>query len=266
MLSKLSEKDFVALRGPFESGRQAPVSLGVGMIFAIFCQGIMVFLSQFIGSYSILPFTDELVAIHLWVTVILVAFTILFLFPYFYTNFQKTQYLLSILVIQNTMAFSFYILVLLTMGAKLSDNYILENVITYIYISLGVGIILFIVTCIRFYILLLKGKYKRGSSRDQLRRKVEGKLNISAIIAGSVGLGFIIQYVIRTIDFVDSEAVVFVAIGLLIFYTMIFILPEQLVILYCKYRFKSFNFKPIGKRLTLIPLQETEEAEKTSLK
>ncbi|MDE5415234.1 hypothetical protein [Alkalihalobacterium chitinilyticum] len=265
MLKNPSEKDFVVLRDPLKSGRQAPGSLAGAMMIGGFCQGLMVYFTHDIGRDSKLPFTNYLVNIHLWVTVILIALTIVFLVPYIYINFQKTQYLISILVIQNLMTFSWYVLALLIIGASIPYDSRLENVMTYIYITLIVGILLFIVTCIRFYILLIKGKYREGSSRDQLRQKFEGRLNMSAIIAGSVGFGFIMQYVIRTLDFVNSGDVLIVAIGLLIFYTMIFILPEQLVILYCKYRFKSFNYRVSGKRLILNSLQETEEDEEFSL-
>ncbi|MCK0473464.1 hypothetical protein [Halalkalibacter sp. APA_J-10(15)] len=264
MFSKLSEKDFLVLRGPFESGRQAPVSLGGAMILGIFGQALMVFLSIFIGNYSILPFTDKLVAIHLWITIIIVGLTILYSFPYFYKNHQKSQYLLSIFMIHNLGTFSWFVLPLLTMGAKLPENYVLEHVMTYIYITLGIGVILFIVTCIRFYILLMKGKYRKGSSRDRLRGKFEGKINMASIGAGSIGVVASVQYLMRNVDFMDYEVLFIVVLGLLIFYTMIFILPEQLVILYCKYRFKSFNFRPSGKYLTLIPLQETDKDEKNA--
>ncbi|MGY0691202.1 hypothetical protein ACW2QC_00250 [Virgibacillus sp. FSP13] len=43
MLQKLSEEDFVALRGPFESGRQSPNSLSLTLILFIFFQPLMFF-------------------------------------------------------------------------------------------------------------------------------------------------------------------------------------------------------------------------------
>ncbi|GAE32069.1 hypothetical protein [Halalkalibacter hemicellulosilyticus] len=264
MFSKLTEKDFLVLRGPFESGRQSPVSLGSAMILAIFGQALLVFLSFFIGNYSVLPFTDTLVAIHFWITVVIVALTIVYSFPYFYKNHQKSQYLLSVFTAQNLFTLSPYILILLTMGAKLPEDYILEHIVIFIYITAGVGVILFIATCIRFYILLMKGAYRKGSSRDRLRGKFEGKINMASIGAGSIGVVASVQYLMRNVDFMDYEVLFIIAIFLLIFYTMIFILPEQLVILYCKYRFKSFNFRPSGKYLTLIPLQETDKDEKNA--
>ncbi|WP_062050951.1 hypothetical protein [Bacillus sp. JCM 19034] len=262
MVRKLSEKDFLVLRGPFESGRQAPVSLGGAMIIGAFCQALMVFLSYYIGEDSILPFTDKLVSIHLWVTLIIVALTILYSFPYFFRKYQKSQYLLSILMTHNLITYSWYILSLLIIGATLPEDFNARNVMMYIYITLGIGGILFIVTCIRFYVLLMKGKYRKGSSRDKLRGKFEGKINMTSIGAGSIGVAVSVQYLMRNFDFMGYGDLFIVAIGLLLFYTMIFILPEQLVILYCKYRFKSFNFRPNGQYLTLMPLQETEEDEK----
>lgn len=72
------------------------------------------------------------------------------------------------------------------------------------------------------------------------------------MIVGSVGLLFILQYLVRTFGLADIESIVMVTLFILLFYTMLFVLPEQLVILYCKYRFDSFNYdkngnlKPMG--------------------
>lgn len=72
------------------------------------------------------------------------------------------------------------------------------------------------------------------------------------MIVGSVGLLFILQYLVRTFGLADIESIVMITLFILLFYTMLFVLPEQLVILYCKYRFDSFNYdkngnlKPMG--------------------
>ncbi|WP_277587189.1 hypothetical protein [Psychrobacillus antarcticus] len=104
----------------------------------------------------------------------------------------------------------------------------------------------FIATVIRFSILLEKGKYRKGSTRDGLRAKFETKTYIPTVIIGSTALLFIIQFAVRTFNLADIEENVITVLCFAVFYTMIFVLQEQLVILYCKFRFKSFNFDKRG--------------------
>ncbi|GIP62324.1 hypothetical protein J32TS6_08790 [Virgibacillus pantothenticus] len=65
---------------------------------------------------------------------------------------------------------------------------------------------------------------------------------------------YIIQYIYRISYTLDINTMVLLIIGSFLFFTMLFVLPEQLVILYCKYRFESFNFdkdgnlKPMGTK------------------
>ncbi|WP_255452322.1 G-PROTEIN-RECEP-F3-4 domain-containing protein [Sporosarcina sp. ANT_H38] len=113
-------------------------------------------------------------------------------------------------------------------------------------VTLSFGVLLFIATVIRFSILLRKGKYRKGSKRDELRAEFEKKTYIPAAIIGSTGLVFIIQFAVRTYNLADIEGAIITVICFAVFYTMIFVLPEQLVILYCKFRFKSFNFDKRG--------------------
>ncbi|WP_338655068.1 hypothetical protein V6B14_03070 [Sporosarcina psychrophila] len=105
---------------------------------------------------------------------------------------------------------------------------------------------LFVATVIRFSILLKRGKYRKGSKRDGLLAKFETKTYIPAVIIGGTGLVFIVQFVVRTFNLADIEEAVITVLCFAVFYTMIFVLPEQLVILYCKFRFKSFNFDKRG--------------------
>ncbi|MET3655427.1 hypothetical protein [Sporosarcina psychrophila] len=64
---------------------------------------------------------------------------------------------------------------------------------------------LFVATVIRFSVLLKRGKYQKGSKRDELRAKFETKTYIPAVIIGSTGLVFIIQFTVRTLNLVISK-------------------------------------------------------------
>lgn len=121
-----------------------------------------------------------------------------------------------------------------------------ESLITFTIITLLLALILLVATSIRFYILLQKGFYRKGSKRDELREKYETKSYLPLAIIGGTGLLFIIQYVVRTANLQDFYGVVVIIIFFIIFYSLIFMVPEQLVILYCKFRFKSFNFDEKG--------------------
>ncbi|WP_231633257.1 hypothetical protein [Numidum massiliense] len=149
------------------------------------------------------------------------------------------QYLLVILVSQ-IFVVSFYIAALFLIFSPETgiDG---ESALTFTYVTLSFGALIFIVTCIRFYILL---HYRKGSKKDQLRGSVEGNINsyLPMIIVASTGLVFVLQFLIRSSGFAEPDTIIFVVIAFIVFYTMLFVLPEQLVILYCKFRFQSFNF------------------------
>jgi len=106
--------------------------------------------------------------------------------------------------------------------------------------------LVFIATSVRFYILLRNGLYRKGSKKDKLRGRFETKSYIPAAVLGGMGLVFVIQYIARTSAIIDVDIMIVIVIGILLFFVMLFVLPEQLVILYCKYRFKSFNFDKRG--------------------
>ncbi|MFA8440153.1 hypothetical protein [Pueribacillus sp. YX66] len=247
MLKKLNFEDFAVLRGPFESGRQSPSSLSAALILSIFMQALFIFLEKYIGNYSIYPHTERIFNIHLWLSIILAVLSIIYSIPVIYMRSQKIQYLLTISVSQNLGSVSIYILILFMLGAEAETFQMDSNeIVTCMYVILLLGIIVFILTSIRFYILLKKGQYRKGSKKDKLRAKFEKKSLVPVAIIGSTGLVFIIQFLIRTFGIQDFQLIIMISLATLIFLTMLFVLPEQLVLLYCKFRFKSFNFDRRG--------------------
>ncbi|WP_066074070.1 hypothetical protein [Neobacillus soli] len=247
MSKKFSEEDFAALRGPLESGRQSPGSLGGILFLSVFLQCLMFYLTYYVAARSsIYPNIALIEKIHFWVTAILVTLSILYSLPFIYRSSQKVQYLLSILVSQNLGGACIYLAALFLVGEQ--ENLTKESLVNFTYATLIIGALIFIVTVIRFYILLNKGTYSKGSKRDEWRESVENKLPsyLPIIITGSIGLVFVIQYLVRFSHFEDIEEMGMIVLAFAIFYTMLFVLPEQLVILYCKFRFKSFNYDRNG--------------------
>ena len=253
LLNKLSEEDFVVLRGSLESGRQRPSALSPMLILAIFFQALMFFLAYVVGAdKSIFPNQKIMFQIHLVITVILILLSIMYAIPSVFKRMQKTQYLLTILVSQNLFGAFFYIMALSFIGKI--RGLTVESLLNFTYVTLLFGVLIVMLTCIRFYILLKKGEYRENSKRDKVRGRFETKSYLPMAIIGGMGLVYIIQYLARNIYVIDVNLVTIILIGPLLFYIMLFVLPEQLIILYCKCRFESFNYeqngnlKPLGTR------------------
>ncbi|WP_273124222.1 ABC transporter ATPase [Bacillus weihaiensis] len=241
----LTEEDFKILRAPLESGRQSPASLGGTLFLTVFMQALMYYLIYYVAAAnSIYPNINEIKSTHFWLTLVLSVLAILYSIPYIYYKSQKIQYLLTILAGLNIGGASMYLGAIFIMGEN--DHATQQSLIQFTYTTLSIALLLFVVTFIRFYMLLKNGKYREGSMRGILRGSLETKSYIPLAIVGSTGLGMILQYLFRNGYFNSLETFTLIILPILIFYTMIFVLPEQLVILYCKYRFKSFNFNERG--------------------
>jgi len=248
MLRKLNEEDFEVLRGPFESGRQSPGALSGALILSIFCQALLFALEYFMaGRYTVYPYKDQILLFHFVFTLILSVSSLIYAIPIVYKKSEKMQYLISILVSQNVFSFSLFISALFIIGYDGGGEVAnAESLIQFTYIVLGIGFLIFVATFIRFFILLSNGHYRKGSKKDALRSRFETKSYVRIAITGSLGLVFIIQYIARISTINDINMIVVIVLGIALFFVMLFILPEQLVILYCKFRFKSFNFNERG--------------------
>ncbi|MBU9723489.1 MULTISPECIES: hypothetical protein [Bacillaceae] len=249
-MSKLSEEDFLVLRRPLESRRQFPGSISGALLIGIFCQVVLLYLEYYISRYSIYPFAHDIFQLHLWFSIVLGVLSVIYAIPVIYKKFQRIQYLISIVVSQNIFALSPLILALIMIGAEIplsSQNISLLIYLTYI--CLFIGLIVFVVTFVRFIILLQNGAYRIGSKKDQHRRKFETKSYVPYVIVGSTAFVFMLQFVMKNFELLSFDVVFFTTLLIIIFFVMLFVLPEQLVILYCKYRFDSFNFGPNGRHL-----------------
>ncbi|WP_010532271.1 hypothetical protein [Lentibacillus jeotgali] len=246
LLNKFSEKDFAVLRRTFESGRQSPSSMSGMLILAVILQSLMFFLIYVVAAdRSYFPNKESIFVIHLGITLLLMILSIVYAVPSIYMKQQKAQYLIIILVSQNLFGLLLYIGALFFLGKN--QNISVQSLLLFSSITLIFGLLVFIITAVRFFLLLKKGHYREGSRKDESRRKFEKNSYIPIVTVGSLGLVYIIQYLIRTFDFIfDLEIFVMVLLGVGLFYAMLFVLPEQLVILYCKYRFESFNFSKDG--------------------
>lgn len=246
MATQLTEDDFEVLRAPLESGRQRPSALAGILVLCAFLQALLFALEYFVaGDSTVYPYKDEILTVHLWFTVGLIVLSLIYSIPAIYNRSGRIQYLLSILVSQNLFSLCLFISALFLIG-KDGERDSSESLLNFTYITLAIGLLIFIVTFIRFYMLLKKGEYRKGSEKGEIRAKFEAKSYIPMASIAGLGLVFVIQYIARNSAINDINIMVVIVIGIGLFFIMLFILPEQLVILYCKYRFKSFNFDERG--------------------
>ena len=245
MLTKLGVEEFAVLKGPLESGRQSPDSISFALLLTVFLQALFYYLTYHaVAATTIFPNVEEIKTIHFWVTAGLIFLSLLYTIPAVYRRSQTVQYLLSILTIQNVGAGYCYLIALFLIGDEIDVT--VESLLFFTKVTLIIGALIVLVTYIRFYILLKKGAYRAGTEKGEMRERFEIKSYLPMAIVGSIGLVFVIQYVVRLFNWTDME-MMFVAIMFIgVFFTMLFVLPEQLVILYCKLRFKSFNFDKKG--------------------
>lgn len=246
-LDHLSEEDFAVLRGPLESGRQSPNSLAGTLLLAPFL------LIVILGLANAFVFTDRLELPHTVVVVIclicdllgliIIILSIIFSFKKIYQKRQRAQYLLSVVVVQTIIGFLYLVMLYYLFDDVQFHHTYKVSTTSMALFSIGtflIGIFLFIVAFIRFLRLLKQGQFRKNTKRDQLRGKLEKQMK-QYTIYGAVSVSSVFLTGIKVMN-VDFEVMIAVSIGVSLFYIMMFILPEQLVIWYCKGRFKSFNF------------------------
>ena len=215
-------------------------------MLAVFGQGLFLILEYYIATFTRYPGHGEILEVHLWGTAVLAILSLIYAVPAVYRRGQKFQYFLSILVIQNIGAVSMFILVLIMMG---TEDAIIQNgtLDSFAMTALAAGLFVFMSAFIRFWLLIRKGAYRRGSGKDILRSRFETKSYVAVAIVGGISLFFTAQYLFRNLGMPNLDMAIMLTLMMLIVYVMLFILPEQLMILYCKFRFRSFNYKKNGE-------------------
>lgn len=175
MLKKLKEEDFFVLRGPFVSERQSPRSLAFASMLSLFILPLMFFFTQIMmADETIYPNVDVFYTINLWITGILMFLALVFAIERVYMKMQKTQYLVSIVISQNVFGVSWYLSTLYSVGR--GGNATQKSLIIFTMITLFLALLIFVVTSIRFYKLLLVGQYRKGSKKDEQRSDLEAGL------------------------------------------------------------------------------------------
>ena len=245
----INEKDFEVLRNSL-ANRQSPKGLSSALLFSIPLLWLMYYVVFHVaGEATIFPYIERMREGAFWFISILSITLFLFSFKLIYNRFHKTQYALSIVFSQLLFGVSPYMVVLFLMGEQ--NNITQESLLAFTNITLIFGLLIFVISIIRFIVLIRKGSYRAGTKKDHARAKMERTSYIGVAVMTGLSIFYTLQYLIRNSGGfgVLLEDGLILLLGLVLYYVMLFILPEQLVILYCKYRFKSFNFSSTSGRL-----------------
>jgi len=261
MLKNLSENSFATLRLPFESGKQSPMNIGLLNFFLLFIQALLISMEYHFAQFSHYPGRYKILDIHLRISIILSILMLIYSIPFVYKRSQKIQYIILIVASQNVASVAPLLLALVSMGERDVGS---EFLILFTKVVLIIGVLVFSAAAIRLYILLKKGAFKRNSKKDIQRRMMEKNMMafMPALVASGTGLSFTIIFLSRHVRIIDIDFFMSVIFPVLIFYVVLFTLPEQLMTLYCKFRFKSFNFDKEGN---LYPFSEEIEERKKKI-
>lgn len=248
-MGKLREEDFEVLREPLESGRQSRESISVVLILGIFLQALMFAINYYLAApHSLFPFKEEIINIHFWFTAVLIGLSIVYSIPFVYKRCERIQYAISILVSHNVGSISFLIISLFTIG--LEDEGMTNNADTLLQITyaiLAVALFSFIIIMARYYILLKNGHYRKGSKKEEQRNELANMSFVpKVVLIGGAVFILITKWISHNSNYYDSSTPGILVLGMIVFYAMIAVLPEQLIILYCKCKYKSFNFNERG--------------------
>src|SRR5699024_5400642 len=128
---------------------------------------------------------------------------------------------------------------------QFNHNFTIGNteMVLFIIGIIDLGLIFIIFDFLRFTKRLEDGKYHKKNKIDTNEGFLEGRsLNFKKIYT-TFGVAFILVAIklLTVLHVTDVETLFISSLTIMIFYSMLFILPEQIVIWYCIKRFKSFQ-------------------------
>lgn len=253
--NELSEDYFSALRRRFELHQQSPRALGRALVGSSIAHAFFCLFSIFILTDGWdHPLVTRIFLIHVVVTSVQFYFSLFYSIPYVNRMRQKMQYFFVITTLL-LIGISFYLIPLYIVADEVlfgyhSHSYYVteETFIRFIQLSLIVGVMIMIVGFLRFNYLLTNGKFREGSDLDLKRQTTEESATdyIRTILIIVVGIGIIALTMAKYLEVAQLDRLLIASFGILVFYYVLYKLPVQLCILYCKRRFKSFNFDAEG--------------------
>ncbi len=243
-LNKYNEEDFVQFRVALESGKLSPKRLIITLVGGILGQLLLALCLFIVADPQMFPgyFKDEILIVVYFFTSILIIFSIVFLIPFFYRKNQRMQYIISSVNILN---------ILSVMPLFCSLFFLVRNrdLSLMVYLVIAVSLIVFGMGLYWLVLCGLRKKIQYGGYRNDVAGKRNGMAvrhdnadlsQIPSIIFGGAGFAMIVG----SLGLVGDTLVMIIM--LLLYLTGIYLFAQARLIMYCKRRFRSFNFSEEG--------------------
>lgn len=249
-LNEFNERSLGLFRSSFESERQAPQNVSKWLWVNVITQSIMcVFLYTAAGDAQRLVTFKQVMMITIFLfTIAIIVLSIIYSVPYLYKRQEHIQYrILSLGLGNNTIVIPFFIGVFMLIQEN--DVPDLVYFITVILlVLLGTGMFLMIVY--RTISAIKTGYFSSVSEgndyEETVQRDKEFTGKMPGLIFGGAGLLLIIGTSIPYFETADGEAIYISALFIACYFFGIHVITMNLFTIYCKERFRSFNFTKEG--------------------
>lgn len=249
-LDKFKEEDFGLFRSSFESERQSPKSAGKWLLISVFTQTFM-FLLLFIVTFEytrLYVFKLVIVSAVLLLTVVLIILSIVYSIPHLYKKQEHIQYkVLSLGLFNNIIVHPFFIGMFILMQANDTNDLIYIGVALLLSL-MGIG--LFAVIFYKTTDAIANGYFSRCSTKndyDEAVKKDKGfNSNLPTLIFGGTGFLLIFGSSLPFVGTVEGEKVFLAILFISVYFFGIHVITMNLIAIYCKGRFRSFNFSQEG--------------------
>ncbi|MEI3613190.1 hypothetical protein [Pseudogracilibacillus sp. SO30301A] len=249
-LDQFTEMDLGLFRSSFESGRQAPKSAARWLWVNVITQVIMclILLRAAIDAERLVAFKQGMMKTVFLFTIVIIILSIIYSIPYFYKKQEHIQYrILSLGLGNNVISIPYFCGIFMLM----QEN----NIPDFIYFLVAVSLILLGVGM--FFMIVHKtskaiktGYFSRHSNQSNYDETVQKDKafisNLPGLIFGGAGLLLIIGTSIPYLKTADGEAIFMAMLAIICYFFGIHIITMNLIAIYCKERFRSFNFPEEG--------------------
>ncbi len=248
-LDQFQEEDFGLFRLSFESGRQSPKNAAKWLLISVLTQSFMFFLLSLapINHTRMFVFKQVCVSIVFLFTAVLILLSIIYSIPHLYKKQEHIQYkILSLGLSNNIIVIPFFI----GLFILIQEN----NIPDFIYFLLG--LLLGLLGLGLYYIIVRKtteaisNGYFSGPSianhDGAVKKDKEINSKLPGLIFGGTGLLLILGSSPPFVDTVDGESVFLAILFISVYFFGIHVITMNLIAIYCKERFRSFNFTEEG--------------------
>lgn len=249
-MNEFKEEDFGLFRSSFESGRQSPrniAKLTWLMIFPQFLLCLVLYVASNDSSRFITLKQGIMNGIFLF-TLVLIVLLVIYSVPYLYKKQEHIQFrIFSLGYFNNIVIIPYFSSMFFLVRENNTPDYI-YFIVAILLILFGLG--MFYMSLHLTFTSISNGYFARESIENNYNSAVKKEKNFKSklpgLVFGGAGLLLVFGSSPPFVDTYDREALFLAVILLLAYFLGIHIVTMNLIAIYCKERFRSFNFSEEG--------------------